>query len=67
MHRRESLSTDHREVARRGGNTVNPMLGSGMQQAREALGGATRQGGEKPRRRPATSVWQRRSEAHRLR
>jgi hypothetical protein len=33
------------------GNAANLMVGSGMQQARGTLGGASRQGGEKPRRR----------------
>ena len=48
------LAAMHRQVLWRSGNPMNPMVGSGMQQARKALGGATRQGGEKPRRRP---VW----------
>jgi len=47
-----TLAVVHRQMTRRSRNPVNPMVGSGMQQARKALGGATRQGGEKPRRRP---------------
>jgi hypothetical protein len=38
-------------LAARGGNTANLMTGIGMQKARSAKGGASRQGGEKPRRR----------------
>jgi len=38
-------------LAASGGNAANLMVGSGMQQARDTLGGGSRQGGEKPRRR----------------
>jgi len=47
-----------------GGNPMNPMVGSGMQQARETCGEVNRQGGEKPRRRNVTGARQRRSKAH---
>jgi hypothetical protein len=49
--------------ARGGRNPVNPMVGSGMQQAHGPQGGATRHGGENPRRRNAFDAWQRRTEA----
>jgi len=52
-HRWESPQPSTARCHGGGGNTVNPMVGSGMQQARAARGGGTRQGGEKPRRRPA--------------
>jgi hypothetical protein len=46
---------------------VNPMVGCGMQQARGAVCGVNRQGGEKPRRRNKQGVWQRHAEAERSR
>jgi hypothetical protein len=46
-------------------NPVNPMVGSRMQQACERLGGGSRRGGENPRGRNMSGVWQRQAEAHR--
>jgi hypothetical protein len=44
-------------------NPVNPRVGSGMQQARNPLGGASRQGGEKPRSRNMLGRWHDSAEA----
>lgn len=40
-----------------GGNTVNPRIGSGMQQARRVEGGENRRGGAKPRGRNTETAW----------
>jgi hypothetical protein len=53
------------ETCRGSGNAVNPRVGCRMQQACEVHGGGNRQGGEEPRRRPESGVWQLRTEAHR--
>lgn len=47
-----------------GGNPMNPMVGSGMQQAHDPSGGETRQGGERPRRRNASRSWHCATEAN---
>lgn len=42
---------------------MNLMVGSGMQQAHTTIGGANRQGGEKPRRRNVRDGWHHLAEA----
>jgi hypothetical protein len=46
---------------------VNLMVGCRMQQACRRRGGGSRQGGENPRWRNMSDVWQRQTEAHRSR
>jgi hypothetical protein len=54
---RRFLTRDHRNLA-------NLMTGCGVQQTREVLRGANRQGGEKPRRRNVSPMWQSVAEAY---
>jgi hypothetical protein len=50
------IGDGHAVATSRGSNPMNPRVGSGMQQAREAIGGASCRSGEKPRTAHARRV-----------